>query len=101
MRNRRKVCDYKYYVIRGQVKHADRRINTKENDKFKVLIRLDNIANSVNLWNRLKESLENKIEYENNKLNLLNITENEFITVVNKVYEERKDISIDESDIED
>ena len=101
MKNRRKICDYKYYVIRAQMRRAEKRISTKENDKYKVLIRFDNIANSVNAWIRLKELLKDKIDYDTNDFNLVSITENDLIAAANQMYEERKLITVDESETED
>jgi len=94
---------FRYYAIRGQTKLVDRNVNKKIIEKkYEELIRIDNVANSVNLWNRLKEVLkkDNKVEYCYNEMNLIKINENEFKNYIKDIYEQRKEIIINNNDSE-
>jgi hypothetical protein len=61
------------------------------------LYRINNVANSINPWNRLKEKLKNKVEYCGNELNLIEIIELELLDNIKLVYEKRKDIILIEN----
>ena len=94
---------FRYYAIRGQTKLVDRNVNKKIIEKkYEELLRIDNVANSVNLWNRLKELLkkDHKVEYCYNEMNLIKINEEEFKNHIKDVYERRREIIINNNDIE-
>lgn len=101
LRNKRKKADFRYYVIRGQPSYVNKKINIKEADKFEVMLRIKDVSNSVNLYNRLKEQLKKKVEFTSNYINLLKIKEDEFINIINDVYEQRKDIVVEDSSDDD
>jgi len=91
--------NYRYYAIRAQTKYVNNKVEkmiTVRN--YKELIRINNVANSVNIWNRLKEFTKNKVEYCGNELKLLSIDDSEFIRIINQVYDKRKDIIIDDEE---
>ena len=84
--------DYQYYIIRGQKRY----IKTKK-DKlygFKEIKQIVCVPNSITLWNLMKEKLQNNIDYCGNKLNLINITQENFINKIETIYNERKNISV-------
>ena len=94
---------FRYYAIRGQTKLVDKNVNKKITEKkYEELIRIDNVANSVNLWNRLKEVLkkDNKVEYCYNEMNLIKINEDDFKNYIKDIYEQRKEIIINNNDSE-
>jgi len=83
---------YKYYVIRGQKRYLN-----KKKEELEGYIEIKTIKccpNANILWNLLKEKLKDKLDYMGNKINLLNITENEFLKNVDDIYNERKNIKI-------
>lgn len=100
LRNKRKKADYRYYVIRGQPSYVNKKIDIRLDDKFEVVLRIKDVANSVNLYNRLKEQLKKKAEFSANYINLLKIKEEDFIGIINDIYDERKDIIVESSDDE-
>jgi hypothetical protein len=69
-------------------------------DNFKELLRFTQVPNAILLFNKFKEELDNKVKYIGNNIKLLTITEKEFITHINQLYEKRKLVSIDETQIE-
>lgn len=103
LKNRRKNPEYKYYAIRSQRKYAASKVSRKLADKFKVILKINNIPNSVNLWNRLKTDLKKKGEcqYNRNEINLISITEDQFIEKIKEVYDERKIVDISADEISD
>ena len=99
LKNRNRKMNYRYYAIRAQTKYVNNKVEkmiTVRN--YKELIRINNVANSVNIWNRLKEFTKNKVEYCGNELKLLSIDDSEFIRIINQVYDKRKDIIIDDEE---
>ena len=96
LKSRKKTIDFRYYAVRGQPNYVNRKTNKKiTEDKYKEILRINNVTNSVNLWNRLKEQLNKSVEYCGNELNLLNINEDEFIKIIKDIYEKRKIINIE------
>jgi len=101
---------YKYYAICGQSNYVDRKSNkkiSKENytnikfttpDGLEEISRIDNVANSKNLWHRLKEKLRKKVEYCGNEMNLIDITEQELWDTIKLVYDKRKEVTIDDTE---
>ena len=99
LKNRNRKMNYRYYAIRAQTKYVNNKVEkmiTVRN--YKELIRINNVANSVNIWNRLKEFTKNKVEYCGNELKLLSIDDSKFIRIINQVYDKRKDIIIDDEE---
>jgi len=89
---------FRYYCIRGQLYHVNKRIKKKTiEEKYEELIRIDDVSHSVNIWNRLKEKLRKKVEYCGNEMNLIDINENDFIDTIKLVYDKRKEIIINEN----
>jgi hypothetical protein len=96
LKSRKKTIDFRYYAVRGQPNYVNRKSNKKiTEDKYKEILRINNVANSVNLWNRLKEQLSKSVEYCGNEMNLINISEVEFINIIKDIYEKRKYIDIE------
>ena len=94
----KKKALFRYYCIRGQLYHVNKRIKKKTiEEKYEELIRIDDVSHSVNIWNRLKEKLRKKVEYCGNEMNLIDINENDFIDTIKLVYDKRKEIIISEN----
>ena len=101
LKNRNRKMNYRYYAIRAQTKYVNSKVEKMITAKnYKELLRINNVANSVNIWNRLKESTKLQVEYCGNELKLLTIDDNEFINIINQVYDKRKDIILDNNDDE-
>jgi hypothetical protein len=95
LKNRNKNSLYKYYAIRAQTKYVNKKVEKMITQKnYKQILRIDNVANSVNIWNRLKEKLKDQVDYCGNELNLISISETNFIDMLKEVYDKRKDIVI-------
>ena len=90
--------EFQYYVIRCQIKHIRKqlkRFNKKEED---IIASIDT-PNSVDLWIKVKEELEEHIKLDKlilrNKIinpgyfRILNMSEKEFIRSVNKINKEK------------
>ena len=98
----KKKALFRYYCIRGQLYHVNKRIKKKTTEeKYEEIIRIDDVTHSVNLWNRLKETLKKKVEYCGNEMNLIDINEIEFIDIIKNVYDKRKEIIIEENNSDD
>jgi len=94
----KKKALFRYYCIRGQLYHVNKRIKKKTiEEKYEELIRIDDVSHSVNIWNRLKEKLKKKVEYCGNEMNLIDINENNFIDTIKLVYDKRKEIIISDN----
>ena len=65
---------------------------------YKQLLRINNVNNSVNLWQRLKEVTRDKVEFCGNELKLLTIEDNDLIETITKVYNERKSILLEDEE---
>jgi hypothetical protein len=110
LKSKNKKALYKYYAICGQSTYVDRKSNKKilkENymkikfttsDGLEEISRIDNVANSKNLWHRLKEKLRKKVEYCGNEMNLIDITEEELWNTIKLVYDKRKEVTIDDTE---
>jgi len=99
LKNRNRKMNYRYYAIRAQTKYVNSKVEKMITTKnYKELLRINNVANSVNIWNRLKEKTKNNVEYSGNELKLLTIDDNEFINIINDIYDKRKDIIVDDDE---
>ena len=65
-------------------------------DGLEEISRIDNVANSKNIWHRLKEKLKKKVEYCGNEMNLIDITEEELWNTIKLVYDKRKEVIIND-----
>ena len=85
-------AEYKYYVIRDQQRY----INKKKEDLegFIELKSYKCVPNSTILFNLIKEKLSNKLICSGNRLNLNNITENDFLNKTDLIYLERKKVIV-------
>jgi len=84
------TTEYKYYIIRGQKRYIKLKQDKLEN--FTQIKILECVPNASILWNLMKESLKNKVEYFGNKLNLIKITEEYFLNKIDDVYNKRKEV---------
>jgi DNA repair exonuclease SbcCD ATPase subunit len=78
---------YKYYVLRGQKRYIDRKLENM-ND-FIELKRYMYTPNAINLLLRIKEKLKTKMIVIGNKFNIININEEDFLNKINNIYEEK------------
>jgi hypothetical protein len=101
LKSKKKRIDYRYYGVRGQPNYVNRKSNKKIiEDKYIEILRINNVSNAVNLWNRLKEQLNESVDYCGNEMNLIDINEIEFINIIKNIYEERKYIEIENNNSE-
>ena len=84
--------EYQYYIIRGQKRY----INKKKDllDGFEQIKIIECCPNANILWNFMKEELKNSIDFYGNKLNLINLEQNEFLLKVDEIYNKRKNVII-------
>ena len=100
-------ASYRYYAIRAQTEYANTKaknmisLDQPKESRYTEIYNIKNVANSVNIWNRLIEKLDDSVEYCGNKLKLLSISEATFINMLKEVYEKRKEVSIDDSNSEE
>ena len=80
---------YKYYIIRGQKRYITKK--KEELAGYTEIKTLECVPNASTLWNLVKENLRN-INFMGNKINLVDITEDEFIRKIEDIYNERKNI---------
>jgi hypothetical protein len=64
-------------VIKKMDKENYAKIIFTNSNGLEEFSRINNVANSKNLWHRLKEKLKKKVEYCGNEMNLIDITEEE------------------------
>ena len=95
MLNKTKKCQYKYYVVRGQPAHCNKTQKKREDENYVKLLKIEDVNNAVNLWNRLKETLKKKVEFCLNNVNLIDIKQEEFVETINKIYDNRKVVNVD------
>ena len=92
----------RYYAIRAQTEYANTKaknmisLDQPKESRYTEIYNIKNVANSVNICNRLKEKLDDKVDYCGNKLKLLSISEATFINMLKEVYEKRKEVSIND-----
>jgi hypothetical protein len=71
------------------------KIKRLEDDKYKVILELNNITNSIKFWNYIKEKLKNNLLFEGNKFNIINIDEKMLLENIKISYNNRKNIDLD------
>uniref|UniRef100_A0A6C0EE58 DUF3627 domain-containing protein n=1 Tax=viral metagenome TaxID=1070528 RepID=A0A6C0EE58_9ZZZZ len=86
------TMEYKYYIIRGQKRYINKKKEQLEG--FTQIKILECVPNAAILWNLMKEKIKNKIDCCGNKLNLININESEFLSKVNEIYNNRKEVNL-------
>jgi len=85
-------AEYNYYIIRGQKRYINKKIDQlTEYTKIKTI---ECCPNATILWNLMKEIMKKNIDFCGNKLNLIDITEIEFLTNIDNIYNKRKDVII-------
>ena len=52
------------------------------------------VPNAITLFNLIKQIMKNNIRCKNNRLNLININEDDFLEKIDNIYDERKIIEI-------
>ena len=81
---------YKYYVIRGQLRYINKK---KEHLKGYTEIKMIECCPNANiLWNLIKEKLSDNIDCCGNKLNIVDISQHDFLLKVDELYNQRKNI---------
>jgi len=63
-------------------------------EDYKEIKTIECCPNANILWNLLKEKLKDKLDYMGNKINLLDITENDFLKNIDDIYNERKNVKV-------
>ena len=86
------TATYKYYIIRGQKRYINKKIN--ELSGYDEIKRFECVPNANILWCNIKEKLPDNIDFMGNKINLKNIDENNFINKVELIYNERKNVKV-------
>ena len=85
-------AEYNYYIIRGQKRYINKKVEQLEG--YERIKTIECCPNATILWNLMKEKLKDNIDFCGNKLNLLNLNEIEFLTKVDNIYNKRKDVII-------
>ena len=65
-----------YYIIRSQKRSINKRIKVLQ--KYHKIKSIKCVPNAINLFNLIKQNMNDNIYYKSNKINLLNINENNF-----------------------
>ena len=86
------ILEYKYYIIRGQKRYINKKKEQLEG--YKQIKILECVPNASTLWNIMKEKFKNKIDCCGNKLNLIDIDQNDFLLKVDEIYNERKNVTL-------
>ena len=82
----------KYYFIRSQQRSINARVNAvKDYHKIKSI---KCVPNAVTLFNLIKQNIKDNIYCHRNIIDLLNINENNFLTTIDNIYDERKIVEI-------
>jgi hypothetical protein len=82
--------EFKYYIIRGQRRHIDKKRNQfADHKQIKVI---ECCPNATVLWNLVKEKLSDNLDYCGNKLNLVDINQTDFLQKLEDIYNERKNV---------
>ena len=84
--------DYKYYIIRGQKGYANGQKNKL--DEYTEIKTIECCPNANILWRLLKEQLINNIEYNRNRLNIIDMNEDTFLEKIDIIYNTRKIVEI-------
>ena len=82
---------YKYYVLRGQKRYVDRKIESI-NSSYQVIKSYECIPNATNLFSRIKEQMKDKLDICNNKLNIINIDNNSFVEKIDQIYQQKNHV---------
>ena len=94
-KSRKKNIDFKYYVIRCQIRNTASKVKRLEDDNYKNVLELNNITNSIKFWNFIKEKYKNNLIFEGNKFNIINIDNKVLLDNINSSYNNRKNIDLD------
>ena len=82
---------YKYYVLRGQKRYVDRKIESM-NSSYQVIKSYECIPNASNLFNRIKEQMKDKLDICGNKLNITSISHENFIDKIDQIYSQKNHV---------
>jgi len=82
--------EYKYYIIRGQKRYINKKMEQLEG--YTEIKKLEQVPNASTLWNYVKEELKDNMDCCGNKLNLINIKELDFLINIDEIYNKRKNI---------
>ena len=82
---------YKYYVLRGQKRYVDRKIESM-NSSYQVIKSYECIPNASNLFNRIKEQIKDKLDICGNKLNITSISHENFIDKIDQIYSQKNHV---------
>ncbi len=97
IKNTEATDKFKYYVIRTKNRSLNASIKRykKIHPKSKIILSIDYNPNAINLWDRVKEQLRNKVIVRVCKLSLRKgYTEKKLIRDINRINEERYDVDI-------
>jgi predicted nuclease with TOPRIM domain len=85
--------DTKYYIICGQATYVKSAIRRKESD-YSVSKIIDNVPNSIYLFDHIKKYFKDKIKCTLRFIRLLTITELEFLNDIESLFNGRKNIDL-------
>ena len=94
-KSRKKNIDFKYYVIRCQIRNTASKVKRLEDDKYKNVLELNNVTNSIKFWNFIKEKYKNNLIFDGNNFNIINIDNKVLLDNINSSYNNRKNIDLD------
>lgn len=91
LKNNDKKEVYTYHVLRAQIKYVKRKLKEymAEHPKSKIILQLNNVTNSVTLWNRIKEN-NKMISYTNNGFNIKKeYTQRQVLENISEIYNQK------------
>jgi hypothetical protein len=83
---------YKYYIIKGQRRYIKFKMESLPN--YKKIKEYESIPNATNMLNRLKEKLKRELDFNGNKINLININHDQFLKRLQEIYNDKNIIQI-------
>ena len=83
------ATEYKYYVLCGQIKYVNSSKKIKIKSGMSEVISIKCTPNTKNLYHRIKDSLSGKISYRGNNIDLVDISELEFVRDISYINDEK------------
>lgn len=84
------TTEYQYYTVCGQVKYVkNTRSSLIRKEGMHEILCIEYTPNTKNILHRIKDELDEQISYRGNKIDLIDITEVDFIKAINKINDEK------------
>ena len=86
----------KYYVLKCQQQSIKTSIDRlrKKFDQFDEILRIGYSPNTINLYQRVKDTLKKNLKVKNAEITLVKMTEEELVRMINQINVNKKNVNV-------